>query len=264
MSVWATTGEMDGRQRDFLDAVRTFHTTGSYSTPGELGERLSRRLKDIASAANSPWCKVGPALFRARHCVDDGTRLTVEASVRDADILAELEALRPGDWGGKQSARVTCMGRTSAVQIDAVIVEATSGRSRSMRIEATKVAHRNDDDGLLAVSVAGKSPDDLTEIALRVALLGEPNPLGHMAFLAEMDNPLTGIDQLGLDEDSFPAAAEILLVEALVGSGRVGRITALQIGPVRSGRPLRLERVPPHRYSNVEPGRRRIEGKLRS
>ena len=65
-----------------------------------------------------------------------------------------------------------------------------------------------------------------------------------------------------MDEDSFAGAAEILLVESLVGSGRAERITALQIGPARSGRPLRLEWEAPRRFSNIEPERREIEGRL--
>ena len=203
--VWATTVEMAGRQRDFLDEIRTFHTTGSYPGLEELSEGLKRRLKEIASATNSPWCKVGPVFFRARCDSDDGTRISVEAPVRDDDILATLEGLRPGDWHGRQPSRITCMGRTYAV---------------------------------------------------------EPNPLGAMSFMAETDNPLHDINQLGLDEDSFAGAAEVLLVESYVGSGRIERITALQIGPARSGRPLRLEWLPPRRFSNVEPERRQIEGKL--
>ena len=262
ISMWATTGEMDGRQRDFLKEVRTFHTTGSYSSPDELSEGLRRRLKEIASADNSPWCKVDHVLFRARRYSDDGTRIIVEASVRDDGIIADLEGLRPDDWHTRQSSRITCAGRTHAVEIDAVVVEATAGRSRLVRIKATKARERR--DGLLEVSYQGRSPEDLTELALRAALLGEPNPLGDMAFMAAMANPIRDIAHIGLDEDSFAGAAEVLLVESLVGSGRAARIAAFQIGPARSGRPLRLEWIPPRRFSNVEPERRQIEGRLRS
>ena len=262
ISVWATTGEMDGRQRDFLEEVRTFHTTGSYSSPDDLGGGLERRLTEVASAAGSPWCKIGPVLFRARRYTDDGARITVEGSVRDDSILTELESLRPNSWHAKQSSRITCTRRTHAVEIDAVIVEATAGRSRLVRIEATKSRERLSDRLLLDVAFENRSPDDLTELALRVALLGEPNPLGPMAFMAEMDIPMPDLDQLGLDEDSFTGAAEVLLVESLVGSGRVARVSALQIGPTRSGRPIRLEWVAPRRYSNVAPETRQIEGLL--
>ncbi len=253
---------MDGRQRDFLNEVRTFHTTGRYSSPDELREALKRRLTEVAAAEHSPWCKVGHVLFRARRYSDDGTRIIVEASVRDDGIVAELERLRPGDWHGRQESRITCARRTHAVEINSVVVEATAGRSRLVRIQATKARETPAGMRLIDVSYADRSPEDLTGLALQVALFGEPNPLGHMAFMAEMDNPIPAIAQIGLDEDSFVGAAEVLLVESLVGSGRAERITALQIGPARSGRPLRLEWEAPRRFSNVEPERRQIEGKL--
>ena len=262
ISVWATTEEIDGRQRDFLNEARTFHTTGSYSSPDELREALMRRLTEVAAADNSPWCKVGHVLFRARRYSDDGTRIIVKASLRDDDIVAELERLRPGDWHGRQESRITCAGRTHAVEIHSVVVEATAGRARLVRIEATKARESPTGMRLIDASYANRSPEDLTELALRVALFGEPNPLGHMALMAEMANPIPDIAQIGLDEDSFAGAAEVLLVESLVGSGRAERITALQIGPARSGRPLRLEWEAPRRFSNIEPERREIDGRL--
>ena len=263
ISVWATTGEIDGRQRDFLEEVRTFHTTGSYANPDDLQEGLQRRFGELGSAAMSPWCKVGHVLLQARRHSDDGTHITVEALVRDDNVVAELEALRPGDWhGNRQSSRITCLGRSHAVEIDGVVVEAKAGRSRAVRIEATKNRERL--DGLQEIALNDWSPEDLTVLALRTALLGEPSPLDEMAFLAKIDNPIPHISKFRLDEDSFVGAAEVLLVESLVGSGRAERITELRIGPARSGRPLRLEWVPPRRFSNVEPERRQIEGKLSS
>ena len=262
ISVWATTGEMDGRQRDFLNEVRTFHTTGRYSSPDELGEVLRGRLTGFVAADHSPWCKVGHVLFRARRYSDDGIRIIVEASIRDDDIVAELERLRPGDWRGRQQSRITCARRTHEAEINSVVVEATAGRSRLVQIEATKAREMVTGMRLTDISYADRSPEDLTELALRVALFGDLNPLGPMASMAEMDNPIPAIAQIGLDEDSFAGAAEVLLVESLVGSGRAERITALQIGPARSGRPLHIEWEAPRRFSNVEPERRQIAGKL--
>ena len=262
ISVWATTGEMDGRQRDFLNEVRTFHTTGSYSSPDELSEALKRRLIEVAAADHSPWCKVGHVLFRARRYSDDGTQVTVIASIRDDDIVAELERLRPGDWHGRQKLRITCALRTHEVEINSVTVEATAGRSRLVRIEATKARETLTSMGLIDVSYADRSPVDLTELALRVALFGEPNPLGPMGSMVKIDNPIPLIAQIGLDEDSFAGAAEVLLVEVLVGSGRAERITSLRVGPSHGGHPLRLEWEAPRRFSNLEPERRQIEGKL--
>lgn len=262
ISVWATTGDMDGRQQDFLNEIRTFHTTGSYSSPEDLCEGLQRRLVQLASAASSPWCKVGPVLFRARRYSDDGTRITVEASIRNDGVLSALEGLRPDNWHGNRSSRITCRGRSDAVEIDAVVVEATPGRSWRVRVEATKSGATRSDIGLLAVGVGERSFDDLTELALQVALLGEPSPPGLVGFMAKMRNPLPDLDEIDLDEDSYAGAAEVLLVESLVASGRIERVTELRIGPARSGRPLRLEWVPSRRFSNFRRTKRRIDGKL--
>ena len=262
ISVWATRGDKDGPQTDFLAALQTFHTTGGYSTSQELGEGLARRLRELAAAAYSPWCKVGRALFRARRCIDDGNKISVEALIRDDEIIAELEQMRPDRWNRFQSTRITCAGRTHEVQINVVSIGATAGASRTVRIEASKAADLGHTSSLIEASYDGLSPGDLTELALRIALFGEPNPLDHLSFLVEMDNPLSGIAQLGLDEDSFDAVAEVLLVDALVGSGRMGRIGSLSIGPARSGRPMRMEWIEPRRDVNVEPKRRMIEGEL--
>lgn len=262
ISVWSTTAEIDGRQQDFLNEVRVFHTTGNYSNPDELSAGLNRRLTQLAAAEGSPWCKVGQVLFRARRHSDDGNRISIEATLRDDDVIAALESLRPGDWHRAQSSRITCAGRTDEVDIDAVVVETGAGRARLVRIEATKNQSGHGNALLLDASFNDWSPADLTELAIRGALFGETNSLGPMAFMAEIDNPLIGIEQLGLDDDSFAGVAETLLVEALVGSGRVGRISGLRIGPARSGRPIRFEWHTPRRYSNAEPERRQIEGNL--
>lgn len=263
VSVWATTGPQDGPQQDFLAEVRTFHTTGSYSTPEDLGEGLTQRLRGLAAASCSPWCKVGRALFRAQSCVDDGKKISIDALIRDHDIVAELEGLRPDAWRGNRSTAITCAGRTDDVHIDVVSVGATAGMTRSVRIDGSKAASMGSDHGLIGAAYNGMSAEDLTDLALRVALFGEPNPLGELSFLAEMDNPLAGLEQLALDEDSFSGLAEVLLVESLVGSGLASRISSLRIGPARSGRPVRMEWIEPSRHVNVEPARRRLEGKLK-
>jgi Domain of unknown function (DUF4062) len=54
ISLWSTTGDMDGRQRDFLEELQVFHTTGSYSSPDELGKRVEVQLRTLAAETESP------------------------------------------------------------------------------------------------------------------------------------------------------------------------------------------------------------------
>lgn len=244
--------------------MQVFHTTGSYSAPADLGGKIEDRLRVLAAQDGSPWCKVGRAVFRARRFTDGGDRLTVEATVRDGDVIAALEELRGDQWGRGGNTRVTCAGRTYAARVDSLTVEAEGGRARQVRLEATRVADENRST-LLDVAYESRSPEDLTELAVRVALFGEPNPLGSMSFFAEMANPFEVLNALELGEDAIPAVAEVLLVEELVGSGRADRINALRVGPNRHGsRRVLLEWLPRRRYTNVVPEPRSVEGEVRA
>ena len=68
-------------------------------------------------------------------------------------------------------------------------VTTTASTARTYRLSLErKEGERN---SLLDVSLGNKSPDDLTEIAVRSALFGEQNPLGDqsMGFMAEIGDP---------------------------------------------------------------------------
>jgi hypothetical protein len=105
-----------------------------------------------------------------------------------------------------------------------------------------------------------RTPEDLTELAMRIALLGEPNPLGRMSFMAQSSDPLPALEALGLSEDSFGQVAQLLIAEELIGRRGASHITQFRLGPRHGGRRLRLGWVPARRYANVEPVERMIEG----
>jgi hypothetical protein len=117
-SIWNSDGELDGRQQDFLEEVRVFHTTGSYSSPDDLAQRIERRLRVIAAESIAPWVKVGNSIFRATSVQDDGRQITVKARIRDNTVAMTLEARRPGNSYGRNSeTRITWPGGTSSVRI---------------------------------------------------------------------------------------------------------------------------------------------------
>src|SRR5205814_1399837 len=66
ISVWTTSGALSGPQRDFLDEVRVFKTTGTYTDPSNLGQLVSGRMRSLSAEALSPWIKVHNVIFRAR------------------------------------------------------------------------------------------------------------------------------------------------------------------------------------------------------
>lgn len=259
-SIWNSEGELDGRQRDFLDEVRVFHTTGSYSSPDDLAQRIERRLLVIAAESIAPWVKVGNAIFRASSVQDDGRQITVKARIRDNTVATSLEARRPGtSYGRNSETRITWPGGTSPVRIATVTSETTSSQSRTITVVGNRVGENR--SNRLEVAFEGRSPEDLTELAMRVALLGEPNPLGTMSFLAAAENPLLAVTNLRVSEDAFEQIALLLILEELVGRRGADHITEFRLGPQYLGRRrLRLGWLPVRRYQNHDPVQHVIEG----
>jgi hypothetical protein len=260
ISVWSALEGLDGRQRDFLEEVRVFQTTGTYTSPEELAERFERRLRVIAAESLAPWVKIGNAVCRATSVNDDGQRVIVTARVRDSTVAANIEARRPSSAYGRHSeTRITWPGGTARVRVTAVTTEMSSSRVKTVTVTAARLPE--DHSNLLEVGLEGRSPEDLTELAMRIALLGESNPLGLMSFMATAADPLRALEGLAVSEDAFAQIAELLISEELVGVRRVDHISAFRLGPIRGGRRhLLLGWFPRSRYVNVEPTERRIEG----
>ena len=121
-------------------------------------------------------------------------------------------------------------------------------------------------DSLLEISFNGRSASELTELALRTALFRERNPLAdqHMSFFAEIPDPLEALRAARVPDEIARPLAELLIVDALVGSGRAARVTDFRLGAaVRGERRLMLGWEPPRRYSNERAEPRSIEGQVR-
>jgi hypothetical protein len=107
--------------------------------------------------------------------------------------------------------------------------------------------------------VGGRSynHDDLVALALAEHLLGQPNPVEH-SFITLTD-PLAALPT-DLSEEVIRPITRVLLTEALVGRGHIGRITAFRLGvPMDRTRHLMLEWEEAGLHRNP-PERRRIEG----
>lgn len=260
ISVWTTTADQDGRQQDFLDEVRVFHTTGTYASPEDLAQRVERRLRAMAADALAPWVKVGHTVFRAATVQDDGKTVTVVGRVRDKGIAASLEGRRPDmSYGRNSDTRITWSGGTSPVRVRSVVSETTSSRARKITLTAEKTSDNRSNH--LEMALGSRTPEDLTELAARVALLGEANPLDTMSFMVSGTNPFPALEALGLPEDAVEQIALLIVTELLVGERGVDHITSFRLGPLRGGRRrLRLAWMPRRQYSNVEPVGRSIEG----
>ena len=260
VSVWTTQADQDGRQRDFLEEIRVFHTTGTYTSPDDLAAGVERRLRTIAAEALTPWVKVGDTIFRAASVHDDGRNITVVGSVRDGAVTGSLLALRPDTAFGRNSeTRITWPGGTSPVRVRSVASETTSSRAAKLTIIAERTPESR--SNLLEMGLNRMTPEELTELAARVILLGEPNPLESMSFMVDGVNPLAALEEVGLPEDSMESVARLLVTELLVGDRGVDHISSFHLGQKRAGRRrIRLTWMPRRRYTNVDPVERSIEG----
>jgi len=77
---------MDGPQRDLIQSARSLYTTSPWNSPADLGQRVRRRLEELAAEELAPWVRLGRTLLRAREITNDGRTITITAAVRsDAD-----------------------------------------------------------------------------------------------------------------------------------------------------------------------------------
>ena len=258
VAVWALdTPDREGPQQAFLNEVRTFHVAPGFGSPADLRRQVSARLRGIAAEDLAPWTKLGCILFRASEVTHEGDQIAITARVQSDDVAHALETLAPDSFGRQGEHRFTWSGRCRHVRVANLRTTTTTARSRLMHLQLEVVeGHR---DHRLEVAFNGLSPDDLTDVALRAALFGEPNPLArqHMDLMAEMADPLRPLRVARVPDEIVRALAEVMIVDALVGSGRAARVTTFRLGASVGGlRRLEFAWEPPRRFTNERPERR--------
>lgn len=264
IAVWCSNAtDREGHEESFLTEVRAFHVVPPFASPADLRSQIEERLRAIAAEDLAPWCKLGQIVFRASEVADHGGELHVTARVRSDEVAHALEALR-GDRFRGNDGRFTWAGRSRFVRVQGVKSTTTTARSRTIHLQLE--TREPQSDPFIEMSFNGRSAAELTEIALRTALLGERNPLAdqHMGFFAEIADPLEALRAARVPDEIARQLTELLIVDALVGSGRAARVTDFRLGAaVRGERRLMLSWEPPRHYSNERVAARTIEGQVR-
>lgn len=266
ISVWvaADGARRQGDARDFVGELQVFHTTGRFDSPEDLAARVVARMREIAADAVAPWIKLGDAVVRATSISDDGKTVRIEANVYDAEIVAYLESLRPGNWGSGQEIAVTDAFRSGVGRVTEVRSDARSTAMRSVTLQAD-VRWSEGGGFSMDASTGGYTPEDQVELGLRAGLFCEQMPetfRQRMGFMLDTSDPLEPLRGQPVPEDAYAAIARLLLVERLVGSGKASRIDEFHLGPAHQGsRPLSLSYTERQRYSNEEPGQRHLDGR---
>lgn len=266
IAVWALQSEdREGPQQSFLDEVRTFHVVPAFCSPNELQQQVSERLRSIAAEDLAPWTKLGFIVFRARKVIHAGNEITVEARIQSDAVAHALEATAPDHFLTGEAYRFTWAGRCRNVRVVNIQSTTTTARSKSIRLQLEVLEDRR--NNLLDIAFNGLTPDDLTDAALRTALFGEPNPLAtqHMEFMTDMPDPLQPLRHARVPDEVVRSLAELMIVDELVGSGRVARVTHFKLGASVGGlRKLQLAWEAPQRYVNErQRPRPKLEGQVR-
>jgi hypothetical protein len=258
-TVWVQEGvDREGPQQSFVDEVRVFQVTGAYRSPDDLRLALGRRLRAIASEDLSPWVKLGNLIFRASEVRETGDAVMVRASVRDPAVAGDLRAL----------ADRTRRSRQVFAYADRVLVAeprsvaTTTRASRTLEVELELVVAEPQQP--TKMNFNGASWDQLTQLAVRVSLFGEQNPLGFMQHMAQIRNPFPELRAAGVPEEALRPLAQLMLSEVLVTERGVQRVQGLALGQaVAGGRRLRIRwQDPPLYRGQASPPLVELEGKV--
>lgn len=248
-------GEMDGPQRDLINGLRNLYTTSPWRDAEDLGRRVERRLRDLASDELAPWVRVGRTIFRAREFVSDGKTISITADILSPAVHTELVRLRetrstvafasPHDARPVQFTELTTRTVSNARHEEKITLTAGENNSRRMPmsvngISAEEILRRSLSDGLFATN----------ELDSRA---------GH---LAQPIDPFEEMRGLALDDTILRPVARLLFSERLLSDSTAARIDLFALGPAHQGsRQLKATWTPPQVYVNVpDPSAGSIEG----
>jgi hypothetical protein len=252
----ANVHSVDGDQRDMIAGLQNLYTTAPYTSPEDLGDKLRRRLADLAAEELLPWVRIGRLLIRVSSFSRNGENIGVSALVWDRSILAELSRL------AESRSTVPFATHLSAEEVQ--VTDLGTQATNSAYSEVTLALRRLDSrpSGLGRMTVNGVGPDDLAASALSDGLFGtETLPTGW-GFGSQAVNPLAALGAARLPDRALRPIARLLLTEHLLREGHADAVTGFALGPDHQGkRRLRLTWVPPRPYSNSpESSPRTIEG----
>lgn len=237
-------GDMDGAQRDLIKGARNLYTTSSWSDPTDLGQRVRRRLEELAAEELAPWVRVGRAIFRATEIVTDGRTISITAEVRSDAVHTELVRLRQQRGGSLPFASPIDARNVRLAQLSTRTLS-TIGHEERLVLTAEEQRSAN-----VRVAINGVSADEVTRRALSDGLFGT-STLDEAAFLARPIDPLEPLRGLNLDDSILRPVARLLLTEHLLTEAMASRIDSFALGPSHQGsRRLRATWTPPQVYVN--------------
>lgn len=231
ISVWVAVdgSSRQGNTRDFVDEVRLFHTTGEFVDETGLIIGVLRRLREIAAQDLSPWVMLGDLAFRASRIEEDTDTITLQTSIRDADVEQALMELRGGRIG-QQATVYSDHSKSYSVLVDEVTRSATSTATSELSLLLRKQPGSGAPSWMARVAIQGYTPDELVALGLRHSLFGEALPTDLTGFggFGVPAFTLAGVESV--DADAAASVARVMLVAQLVGGGHARAVKQVLYG----------------------------------
>ena len=238
-------GDMDAAQRDLIAGARNLYTTSPWSTPADLGDRVRRRLEDIASQELAPWVRVGRTVFRAEALTSDGQTVTIQADILSPAVHAELVRLRDS----RATISFASPNEARSAAVDGLTTRTVSnGRHEETLTLSVNERARNRQ----VMSINNVPADEVTRRALSDGLFGTDELGGMVSWAQHRIDPFAELRGLALDDSVLRPVARLLFGERLLADGIADRIDAFALGPSHQGsRRLHAAWTPPQVYTNA-------------
>jgi hypothetical protein len=237
---------MEGHQRSFLDEVRRFHTTGSYTSPESAAAGVADRLRQIAAEEIAPWVLIDGLVVRARSSDLAGDRLALTLIVRDDNVRRRLEQLGDHRRGAQGDVRIVEHGRVHRAQVTGVRRTSTSNVGHNITLAATvsPVSQNGLAGGSLSTGGRTYSAEELAKLSVGDALFGTTTaPQGAWGRLPEPNSPLDALKGLPLSDAVRRPVVRLVLTSWLVTAGHGDWVTSVDLGAANPDktRSLRIE-----------------------
>lgn len=256
---------MEGHQRSFLDEVRRFHTTGSYTSPESAAAGVADRLRQIAAEEIAPWVLIGGLAVRARSSDLAGDRLTLILTVRDDDVRRRLEELGDRQRSSRGDLRIVEHDRVHNAQVTGVRRTSTSNVGHEVVLDASvsPVSRNGFAGGALSTGGRTFSAQELAELSVGDALFGTTTaPSGAWGRSPDKASPLDRLNGLALSDSVRRPVVKLVLTDWIVAAGHGDWLTAVDIGAANPDktRSLRVEWVRRSPYAGGQDTVLSVEG----
>lgn len=138
--------DRDVKVNDWLGSLYNEVSAAKYANPDDLTRQLGQRLRELASAQETPWVKVGPIIVpgSVRQRTSKGeTEFVVTAAVKDPTARRALSGL--GGWQSRgQVDRLTWGTETFPVDVSDVEIQTTATSEGNVTLTCRLARNRND------------------------------------------------------------------------------------------------------------------------